>query len=106
MAMELDLDSLTAQQLAELITQANQRQQEMQREHAAEVRARLVAIARKEGFTIEELFGQLPARKRTVKPKYRNPLAPNQTWTGRGKQPRWFSAALQAGTLEEDLLIR
>lgn len=106
MAIELDLDSLTAQQLAELITQANQRQQEMQREHAAEVRARLVNIARKEGFTIEELFSHLPTRKRTVKPKYRNPLAPNQTWTGRGKQPRWFSAALQAGAVEEDLLIR
>lgn len=106
MAIELDLDSLTAQQLAELITQANQRQQEMQREHAAEVRARLVNLARKEGFTIEELFGHLPARKRTVKPKYRNPLAPNQTWTGRGKQPRWFSAALQAGMTEQELLIR
>ncbi|HSX60939.1 MAG TPA: H-NS histone family protein [Tahibacter sp.] len=104
--MAIDLDSLTSQQLADLIAQANQRQQEMQREHAAEVRARLVAIARKEGFTIEELFGQFPARKRTVKPKYRNPLAPGETWSGRGKQPRWFSAALSTGLLEEDLLIR
>ncbi|MBL8296992.1 MAG: H-NS histone family protein [Rhodanobacteraceae bacterium] len=106
MPIELDLDSLTAQQLAELITLANQRQQEMQREHIAEIRARLIDIARKEGFTIEELFGHLPARKRTVKPKYRNPSAPHQTWSGRGKQPRWFSAALQAGTPEDDLLIR
>lgn len=105
MAIDLDLDSLSPQQLAELIAQANQRQQEMQREHAAEVRARLISLARKEGFTIEELFGHIPTRKRTVKPKYRNPLTPNQTWTGRGKQPRWFSAALQAGKKEQELLI-
>jgi len=105
MAIDLDLDSLSPQQLADLIAQANQRQQEMQREHAAEVRARLVGLAREEGFTIEELFGHIPTRKRTVKPKYRNPLMPNQTWTGRGKQPRWFSAALQAGAREADLRI-
>jgi DNA-binding protein H-NS len=105
MAIDLDLDSLSPQQLAELIAQASQRQQEMQREHAADVRARVISLARKEGFTIEELFGHIPARKRTVKPKYRNPLAPNQTWTGRGKQPRWFSAALQAGASEQELLI-
>lgn len=105
MTIDLDLESLNSQQLADLIAQANQRQQEMQREHAAEVRARLIGLARKEGFTIEELFGPMPARKRTVKPKYRNPAAPNQIWTGRGKQPRWFSAALQAGLNESDLLI-
>lgn len=105
MATDLDLDSLSSQQLADLIVQANQRQLEMQREHAADVRARLICLAREEGFTIEELFGQIPARKRTVKPKYRNPLVPNQTWTGRGKQPRWFIAALEAGMREADLRI-
>ncbi len=105
MAIDLNLDSLSSQQLADLIVQANQRQQEMQRERAAEVRTRLIGIAREEGFTIEELFGHLPTREPTVKPKYRNPLVPNQTWTGRGKQPRWFVAALQAGMREADLRI-
>ena len=28
------------------------------------------------------------------------------TWSGRGKRPRWFEAALSAGKTPEDLLIR
>lgn len=37
-----------------------------------------------------------------VRPKYSNPSAPEETWSGRGKQPRWLVAALQSGhTLDE-----
>jgi DNA-binding protein H-NS len=32
-----------------------------------------------------------------VLPKYRNPLTPSETWSGRGKQPRWVVAALESG---------
>jgi len=38
----------------------------------------------------------------TVLPKYQNPNEPSETWSGRGKQPRWLAAALQAGhTIDE-----
>jgi DNA-binding protein H-NS len=37
-----------------------------------------------------------------VFPKYRNPDEPSETWSGRGKQPRWLSTALKTGhTIEE-----
>lgn len=47
--------------------------------------------------------GPVPRRKYPkVVPKYFNPLKPTETWSGRGKQPRWLVAALQSGhTLEE-----
>jgi DNA-binding protein H-NS len=32
-----------------------------------------------------------------VLPKYCNPLSPSETWSGRGKQPRWLVAALKTG---------
>ena len=32
-----------------------------------------------------------------VLPKYFNPQAPTETWSGRGKQPRWVVAALRSG---------
>ena len=32
-----------------------------------------------------------------VLPKYCNPLTPSETWSGRGKQPRWLVAALKIG---------
>ncbi|UPK05865.1 H-NS histone family protein [Bradyrhizobium sp. 170] len=32
-----------------------------------------------------------------VLPKYRNPSDPSETWSGRGKTPRWIKAALASG---------
>jgi DNA-binding protein H-NS len=40
-----------------------------------------------------------------VLPKYFNPSAPAETWSGRGKQPRWLVAALRSGHKLEDFLI-
>lgn len=40
-----------------------------------------------------------------VHPKYRNPNLPHETWSGRGKQPKWLAAALRTGRSIEDFLI-
>ena len=40
-----------------------------------------------------------------VHPKYRNPERPSETWSGRGKQPRWVGAQLRSGMKVDDLLI-
>ena len=40
-----------------------------------------------------------------VLPKYRNSLAPSQTWSGRGRTPRWVVAALETGQRLDDLRI-
>ena len=40
-----------------------------------------------------------------VLPKYQNPVEPSQTWSGRGKQPRWLVRALQGGKTIEDFRI-
>ena len=41
-----------------------------------------------------------------VFPKYRNPAEPAQTWSGRGKQPRWLSEQLGAGKKLDDFRIQ
>lgn len=48
-----------------------------------------------------------PQRRKYPKvlPKYCNPSAPEETWSGRGKHPRWLVAALQSGHKLEDFLI-
>ena len=64
----------------------------------------------------EEPIGGLPLPERQkedrprrkypkVLQKYFNPSAPLETWSGRGKQPRWFIAALRSGHNLEDLRI-
>jgi DNA-binding protein H-NS len=42
---------------------------------------------------------------RTVAPKFRNPAQPFETWAGRGKQPRWLTAALKSGKSLNDFRI-
>lgn len=53
-----------------------------------------------------ELKTKRPRRKYPeVFPKYRNPQAPFETWSGRGKRPRWLVSALKAGSRVEDFEI-
>jgi DNA-binding protein H-NS len=40
-----------------------------------------------------------------VHPKYQNPLAPEETWSGRVKKPLWLVSALKTGKRVEDFSI-
>lgn len=98
--MSINLEKYSAKELEELISAAAEQKKKLHKQQLSEVRAKLTAMAREEGYTIEELFGTGSARGksgRTVAPKYRNPADPSQTWTGRGKRPRWVQAQLDAG---------
>lgn len=35
--------------------------------------------------------------KKPSKPKYADPAEPTRTWTGKGRQPNWFRAAVEKG---------
>jgi DNA-binding protein H-NS len=51
---------------------------------------------------------QIPKARRsypTVFPKYRNPNQSSETWAGRGKKPRWLTAALKSGKRLDDFRI-
>ena len=126
--MAFDLNSMSAKELEALINQAKKRRSVLsKRKPVATVRARLEQIARAEGYSIAELFGPrggatgvstagAPARKASrkpskmagskVAPKYRNPENETETWSGRGKQPRWLQAHTSKGRVLDDFLIR
>lgn len=40
-----------------------------------------------------------------VRPKYRNPKNPAETWSGRGRLPRWLRPQLRGGEKLDDFLI-
>jgi DNA-binding protein H-NS len=54
-----------------------------------------------------EQVGEIPGRRPypTVVPKYQNLENPSETWSGRGKQPRWLSAQLRSGKKLNDFRI-
>jgi DNA-binding protein H-NS len=55
----------------------------------------------------------VPVKRRTrarrkypkVVPKFQNPKQPAETWSGRGKQPRWLAAQIKAGRKIDDFRI-
>ena len=73
----------------------------------AELRQKLTDIASKAGFDIHELFGRSGKGKRgKVAVKYRDPSNSANTWTGRGRMPRWMTATTKGGKAKkEDFLI-
>ncbi len=107
--MAIDLKKLNPTQLIDLIQRAERRKEEIAVESVQKVRDRIMKLLDDEGLTFEQVFGGKRSRVKTktykVKPKYRNPADPLQTWAGRGKRPHWFSDALAAGKKEKDLLI-
>ena len=63
-------------------------------------------MAKQHGLSIDELFGKGRKGKGSVAPKYRDPKNPQNTWSGRGRMPRWLTAATKGGkSKKEDYLI-
>lgn len=61
------------------------------------------------GYSLTDLTGSKKPAKKTAKAKlpakYCDPKNPDATWSGRGRQPEWFKAAIAAGTSPEDLEV-
>ena len=55
-------------------------------------------------FSLQEVLEAKPMRK-PVLPKYKNPNDAEQTWTGRGRRPRWVEDCLSGGMSLEDIAI-
>lgn len=68
------------------------------------------AAAREHGFSLSELAPLTATKGRgrgTGAPaRYRNPDNPDQTWSGRGRRPRWINEAEAAGRPLSDMRIQ
>lgn len=109
--MAINLDSLSPAELQALIKNAEAQMESARKNKAQEVRTRIDALLKSAGLSIDEVYPRrggkgAKAAKAVVAPKYRNPENAAQTWSGRGKRPLWFSAALKKkGVTAESLLI-
>ena len=112
--MAVDISKLNETQLTALMAKIQARLRDMQLQKVARVRDKVIAMITSEGVDYAELMEHTAFARRKkrvskrakVAPKYRNPADHSQTWSGRGRQPRWFRAALRKGETERSLLIR
>jgi DNA-binding protein H-NS len=72
------------------------------------LRAEIMEKAGLLGLDPDELLGRRKSRagRSEVKPKYRDKRDPTQTWSGRGRVPRWLKERIDAGEDKDDYLIR
>jgi len=102
----IDLEKLDLKELKQLqkdVTVAVEQYKDRERRKAL---AEVEAFARERGLTPADLSDiSLKRSRKPAAAKYANPADPSQTWTGRGRQPRWAVAALAEGKTLEDLKI-
>jgi DNA-binding protein H-NS len=105
--MDINLHSLSLKELKDLQSQVAKAVATFEDRKKKEALAALEEKARDMGFSLSELTGSAPvARKRRPSSvKYRNPANSAETWTGRGRKPRWFEAAVKGGTKPEAMAI-
>jgi DNA-binding protein H-NS len=111
--MAIDLKALSPKELKTLIANAESQMQEARVSQVQEVRKKIDALLSNSGLTLADVYptrgigkGGRGGKRGTVAPKYRNPEDPSQTWTGRGKRPLWFAAAIKRrGVTADSLLI-
>ena len=104
--MAIDLGSLSLKELKALYTQVSREIEGFVERKKRDAVREIEEVAKSHGFSLGELVDTKTTRKRAAaKPKYANPANKSETWTGRGRRPRWVEAALKSGKTLEDLSI-
>lgn len=108
--MAIDVKSLTQSQISELERQLADRKVEVRKNAITTARTKIDKVLKSSGVTFEEVYPtrgrRSSVRRAPVPPKYSDPADSTRTWSGRGKRPNWFKAALAKGKKEKDLLIK
>lgn len=112
--MSININDLSVAELEDLISRAAVLIEEKRAQALVNAKAEIEKIAATAGVSVEELLGLRAAKPRKVatgakKPvadKYRNPKDHTQTWTGRGKRPKWLQEILDRGGKLENFLIK
>ena len=113
--MKHDLKSMTRKQLEKLradVDSAIQKIDDNERKAALQAAEK---AARAHGYTLAEITEKpsKSAKKSTKQtkpkqpsvPKYANPEDSSQTWSGKGRPPEWYKAALASGKSADELKI-
>ena len=109
----LDVESLPDEELEQLIEKAQAVLVKRVQNRIEELRL----LARRAGFEVSvSRIGETgergrsraaaaPPGRKPVEAKYRNPDKPSETWSGRGREPKWLSGTIAAGASRERFAI-
>ena len=102
--MELNLDDYSKDELKKLKGDVDKALKTIDQRRKAEAKRAAETAAKEYGFSLDDLVVDGGKGSKGL-PKYKNPLDPSQTWTGRGRKPNWVISALENGQTLDDLKI-
>lgn len=103
---EPKLDEMSVRELRELRQRIETAITERSKIERQELKAKMAALADEAGLSLDEIFGNAKGPRGKVAVKYRNPDNPDETWTGRGRQPKWLAEKLaKRGVHKEDFAV-
>lgn len=106
MAGKIDLSKMSLDQLKAHRKDVDKAISGFQSRQRAEAMKELQAVAKKHGMPLDDIVGGKGKKTKAKAPaKYRNPGDANQTWSGRGRQPEWYKAAMKNGKKPADMEI-
>jgi DNA-binding protein H-NS len=106
MARNGDFEKMSYADLTKMQADIERMKAERHLSERSALKAKLEQVANDAGFDIHELFGKgrKSKGKGSVAVKYRD--KDGNTWTGRGRMPRWLTAATKGGKAKkEDFLV-
>lgn len=107
----VDLSGYNLGELKGLQRDIEQAIKDRQQQDVQKAREEIMAIAKNAGVSVEELLAGSSkkankASSKKVQPQYQNPKETAQTWTGRGRQPKWIAEGLAKGKTLEDFRMK
>jgi DNA-binding protein H-NS len=109
LSKNVELESLSLDELWSLHEKISEILSARIKAEKQELEKRLAVLDRSRGAIVQPGEAEIVGAKRRRKyprvlPKYRNPQT-SETWSGRGKVPRWLAAAMKSGRKIEEFRI-
>jgi DNA-binding protein H-NS len=107
---QIDLSGYNLGELKGLRHEIEQEINARERQDVKKAREQILAIAQEAGISVADLLAKTKRKVKNnngqkVNPKYQNPADGSQTWTGRGRQPRWIAEGVASGKALDDFRI-
>jgi DNA-binding protein H-NS len=104
-----DIQSLSYKDLRDLHARISDEIEARKQAEKSNVQQKVIQLVQNAGFELDDIVGNTNSKSlkgRKIPPKYRNPKNPEETWTGRGRQPKWLAQELSRGRSLKSFLIK
>jgi len=107
----IDLSNYNLSELRGLQHDIEKEITDRQQQEVKKAREQIFSIAQDLGIPVDELLGDVSkkntkAKTGKVAAQYKNPADSSQTWSGRGRQPKWVVDGLATGKKLDDFRIQ